>query len=182
LLISLSEVKPQLKGSLQERYVVVRGEDAVKIRQMGYYGELDERGSVLLDPVEAAYLLEKGVLKVEVDGNPLDFSSFVSHMLKRDSKFWLKFLIYSDLKRRGYTVKPGFSAGEVEFRLYRRGAEAGREGAKYIVFGVAEGTPIDLRTLIDKAREARSLRKELITAIVDSQGEVCYYSVTLSEL
>jgi len=70
----------------------------------------------------------------------------------------------------------------VELRLYKRGAEAGKEGAKYLVFGVAEGIPIDLRTIIEKAREARNLRKELIIAVIDSQGEVCYYAITLSEL
>lgn len=177
-----SESKPQVKGEIRDRVIIVKGEDAIKIRQIGYYGELDERGNVILDPVEAAYLIERGILTVEAEGKTLNFSDFVSLMLTKNPKFWLRYLIYSDLKKRGYIVKPGFSMDEVEFRLYRRGAEAGREGAKYIVFGVVEGEPIDLRTLIEKAREARNLRKELITAIIDAQGEVCYYSVTLSEL
>jgi len=181
-LITLSNSKPQIKGEVREKFVIVKGEDAIRVRQLGYYGEVDERGNVVLDPVEAAYLLERGLLTVEVEGKPLSFSEFTSLMLNRNPKFWLRYLIYSDLKKRGYIVKPGFSTDEVEFRLYRRGAEAGREGAKYIVFGVVEGEPIDLRTLIEKAREARNLRKELITAIIDAQGEVCYYSVTLSEL
>ena len=178
----MSNSKPQIKGEIKEKFVIIKGEDAIKVRQLGYYGEIDERGNVVLDPVEAAYLLERGLLTVEAEGKTLSLSEFTSLMLSKNPKFWLRYLIYSDLKKRGYIVKPGFSMDEVEFRLYRRGAEAGREGAKYIVFGVVEGEPIDLRTLIEKAREARNLRKELITAIIDAQGEVCYYSVTLSEL
>ncbi len=178
----MSNSKPQIKAEVIDRFVVVRGDDAIALRQLGYYGEVGDRGELVLDPVEVAYLLERGSLVVENEGRRLSFSEFSSLMMDKDPKFWLKFLIYSDLKRRGYTVKPGFSQNYVELRLYKRGAEAGKEGAKYLVFGVAEGTPIDLRTIIEKAREARNLRKELIIAVIDSQGEVCYYTITLSEL
>ena len=178
----MSTSKPQVKGEMTDRFVVVRGNDAVALRQLGYYGEVGDRGELMLDPVEAAYLLERGLLVIESEGRQLSFSEFSSVMMDRDPKFWLRYLIYSDLKRRGYTVKPGFSKDYVELRLYKRGAEVGKEGAKYLVFGVAEGTPIDLRTIIEKAREARNLRKELIIAVIDSQGEVCYYTITLSEL
>jgi len=179
---SLSTSKPQIKGEVVDRFVVVRGDDAIALRQLGYYGEVGDRGEVVLDPVEAAYLLERDLLVVESEGKRLGFPEFSSLMMSKDTKFWLRYLIYSDLRRRGYTVKPGFSQNHVELRLYKRGAEAGKEGAKYLVFGVAEGTPIDLRTIIEKAREARNLRKELIIAVIDSQGEVCYYTITLSEL
>lgn len=178
----MSAPKPQIKGELADRFVVVRGDDAIVLRQLGYYGEVGDRGELILDPVEAAYLLEHGSLIVESEGRQLSFPEFSSLMMEKDPKFWLKYLIYSDLKRRGYIVKPGFSQNYVELRLYKRGAEIGKEGAKYLVFGVSEGTPIDLRTIIEKAREARSLRKELIIAVLDSQGEACYYTITLSEL
>jgi len=178
----LIAIKAQIKGEIVNRSVVVKGDDAVALRQLGYYGEVDDKGDIVLDPIEAAYLLERGFLKVEVGKRPLSYPEFSGLMISMDPKFWLKYLVYSDLKRRGYTVKPGFSKDQVEFRLYRRGAELGREGAKYLVFGVVEGQLIDLRTIIDKAREARNLRKELIIAIIDSQGEVCYYSITLSDL
>ncbi|MDI9620129.1 MAG: tRNA-intron lyase [Candidatus Nezhaarchaeota archaeon] len=173
--------KPTIRCEVGER-LTVKGEEAVKLRELGYYGEVDEKGNVVLDPVEAAYLLEKGALSLDFQGKSLDFHEFTQLMLMRNPIFWYRYLVYSDLKRRGYTVKPGFSTSDVEFRLYRRGVEIGREGAKYIVFGVVEGKPIDLRSLIEKAREARNLRKELVTAIVDAQGEVCYYSVALSDL
>lgn len=174
--------RPTIRGEASDRFVIVKGENAIALRQLGHYGEVNEKGDVLLDPVETAYLIEKGVLTVEAEGKSISLSDFSSLMSNKDPKFWLRYLIYSDLKRRGYTVKPGFSQEQVEFRLYRRGAEVGREGAKYLVLGVVEGEPIDLRTIIDKAREARNLRKELIIAVIDSQGEVCYYTVTLSEL
>lgn len=178
----MTTTKTQIKGEIVNRSIVVRSNDATALRQLGYYGEVDEKGNIILDPVEAAYLLERGILSIEVEGKFLSYLDFSNLMISLDPKFWLKYLIYSDLKRRGYTVKSGFSKDQVEFRLYRRGVEIGREGAKYLVFGVVEGEPIDLRTIIDKAREARNLRKELIIAIIDSQGEVCYYSITLSDL
>ncbi|RLE50203.1 MAG: tRNA-intron lyase [Candidatus Methanomethylicota archaeon] len=169
------------KGKLKETKVIVEGVDAIKLWNYGYYGEF-RNGILELSAFEALYLVNRGKLKVFNDCNEeLNFSSLLNFFLKIDHNIWIKYLIYSDLRKRGYIVKPGFGT-KISFRVYRRGAEIGKEPAKYLVYGIVEGKPIELSELSEMVKEARSTRKELILAIVDRQGEVTYYDVTCVRL
>ncbi|MCS7386483.1 MAG: tRNA-intron lyase [Candidatus Methanomethylicota archaeon] len=167
-------------GELEGLRVVVRGEDAVKLWNYGFYGEFRE-GVLVVSAPEALFLVKQGKLRVFLGEVELDFKALLNHFLKLDSDIWVKYLIFSDLRRRGYIVKPGFGSG-ISFRVYRRGAVMGKEPAKYLVYGAVEGKPIELSSLSRMIREARSARKDLILAIVDRQGEVTYYDVTLVTL
>ena len=50
----------------------------------------------------------------------LDFSNFLQILLKQDVSVFTKFLIYRDLRTRGYIAKEGFGFGN-DFRVYERG-------------------------------------------------------------
>lgn len=164
------------KGFVRASSVVVMGEDASRLWSSGYYGEFRD-DCLVLASFEALYLVERGRLAVYDDGNCLGFRELLSYFLRNDPNIWIKYLIYSDLRRRGYVVKAGFG-GKISFRVYRRGAAVGKEPAKYLVYGAVEGKPIELSLLSEMVREARSARKDLILAIVDRQGEVTYYDVS----
>lgn len=169
-------VEAPLKGRIENSNVIVLGDDAIKLWNSGFYGELRD-GELILTSFEALFLVEGGRLAVYDGDRALSFQDLLHYFLRYDSDVWIKYLIYSDLRRRGYVVKPGFGGG-VSFRVYRRGAIIGREPAKYLVYGFVEGKPIELKCLSEIIREARSARKDLILAIVDRQGEVTYYDVT----
>lgn len=158
-------------------FLVKKRDEAKALHDAGHFGEYTKDGELWLTDVEGLYLLEKGRIKVENSkGSALSFDEAVKALASKDPQLWVKYLVYSDLRRRGSVVKPGFKKG-AEFRVYKRGAEAGKEEAKYIVHGITEGNILDLQELLKLLREARNLRKELVLAIVDRQGEVAYYSV-----
>ncbi|MCD6409544.1 MAG: tRNA-intron lyase [Candidatus Verstraetearchaeota archaeon] len=162
---------------IEDTEVSLTGVAAEKIYQGGKYGEL-EKGKLKLMPVEALYLVKQGKLKVvDPEGVPLDFQELVSRFSEKDPLIWARFLIYQDLRRRGYTVKAGYGKGAV-FRVYRRGAKIGSEPARYLVFGVAEGETFDVAFLAKIADEARSSQKDLILAVIDRQGDITYYDVS----
>ena len=72
------------------------------------------------------------VLKSKKDD--LDFDSLTELVLKYDKDILTRFLIYRDLRSRGYIAKEGFGFG-VDFRVYERG-EFEKKPSKYIVFGM----------------------------------------------
>jgi len=171
-------VKVVMRGA---ELVAEGGEEAERLHTSSHYGEY-VGGRLRLTMAEALYLLERGRVEVFDElGNRLSFEDLAKRATSKDPKAWLKYLVYSDLRRRGYVVKEGFSE-RVEFRVYRRGAEVGEEGAKFLVYGVAEGEPLDIDRLHEMVKSARLLRKEPVLAIVNSQGEVCYYEVSLVSL
>jgi tRNA-intron endonuclease len=175
--MSGEERKPLKVVAAEAGFLVEDEEGAKELHSTSYYGEY-VAGRLRLTAIEAIHLLERGrVVVFDEGGRQLSFEELVKMAVSRDPEAWLKYLVYSDLRRRGYVVKEGFS-DRVEFRVYRKGAEVGSEGAKFLVYGVAEGEALDLDRLYCIVKSARALKKEPVLAIVDGHGEVCYYEVS----
>mgnify|MGYP000052905476 FL=1 len=173
--MSTEKVKAVIK---EDRVIIDDFRRADEIHRNGFYGEFDEKGRLILEPVEALYLVERGRLEVmDSQGRSFDFTELVRYFSKRDKDLWVKYTIYHDLRRRGYIVKPGFSR-RVEFRVYERGSNPDREVARYLVCGVVEGIRVDFRDLARMVEDARRAKKELILAVMDRQGDIAYYAVT----
>ena len=123
------------EGYLMDGKVVVPDEEcSAELAKKGY-GSRGPKGLVL-EPWEALYLLEKGKLKVlkGPEGQALDFQELLRVLKTKDEWIWVKYLIYRDLRERGYVVKKGFGRG-VAFRLYGRG-EYGRKTARFLVLSL----------------------------------------------
>jgi len=141
------------------------------------YGRLED-GRLILSPVEALYLASEGRVEVvDENGSNLTIDQLLSRFLSYDPDVWVKYLVYRDLRSRGYVVKDGVGLG-CDFRVYRKGGY-GREAAKYLVFALPEGRSYKLSELESIASETRRLGKELILAIIDRRGDIVYYSLNL---
>lgn len=156
---------------------LISGPDADRIYQQGYFGEL-EKGKLSLFDVEILFLLEREkILLVDEAGSPLTFPVFTQRLAMEDGDIWLRYLLYSDLRRRGYIVKPGYGP-RLEFRVYQRGAIVGKEPAKFLVYGLAEGKAFAISELVSVSSSAKLSKKDLILAVIDRQGEITYYDTS----
>ena len=93
-----------------------------------------EDNDYLLETYEALYLLYLNKLVI-TNGRIDNFASLLKHVLSIDKEIVTRFLVYRDLRSRGYVVKEGF--GFVDFRVYERG-EYEKKRAKYVVFCINE--------------------------------------------
>lgn len=168
-----------VKAVLDEGRVIVPSQEDASLLYQGGYGTLREKkpGS-FLSSYEALYLLVDERLQVidRKTKDELDFQTLLEKLRAVDAGAWTRYLIYRDLRSRGYVVRDGFGYG-VDFRMYERG-KYGKQAAKYIVFGVCEGTPVPLNGLAEVLRFVQGMKKELLLAVVDRRGEVVYYSVS----
>jgi len=155
---------------------VVLSEGIENLNSRGYGRKTD--GKLILATYEALYLLDKGIMEVlkEKTGNKLSFQDLLQQFRRIDKNIWVKFLIYRDLRNRGYVVREGFGLG-LDFRLYDR-RDYGKEPAKNIVFGILEGKPVSVKELSEVLRKTQNLKKRLILAVVNRRGEVVYYSLS----
>jgi len=94
---------------------------------------------------------------------------------KNKSDVLTQFLIYRDLRTRGYVVKDGFGFGS-DFRVYERG-HFGEKGAKFLIFGLNEGQQEKIGHLQKKIQEITQMGKEPIIAVIERRGEVIYYKI-----
>jgi len=164
-----------VQGSLSKKGLVIvpdkRSQD--QLRNKGY-GDLEELNYVL-KPYEVLYLIHTGRLKVFKKKQTFDFDSLLTLFLKFDKEILTKFLIYRDLRSRGYVAKEGFGFG-ADFRVYERGMYE-RKIAKYVVFGINEGTNTRISTFSKVIRDIRAMGKEGIVAVVERRGEIIYYKL-----
>jgi tRNA-intron endonuclease len=171
---SVSELKSI--GVLTERGVRIAEKSSIDALSQRGYG-MSENDVFMLAFYEALYLLDKEMLEVKDEsGTEVDFQSFLQYYKATNENAWVKYLVYRDLRSRGYVVREGFGAG-IDFRIYRRGTY-GKDTASYLVLGTQEGKPLSIEDLTNALHHCQSQKKELILAVMNRRGEIVYYSVS----
>ena len=103
----------------------------------------------------------------------IDFDTLVKKARKQEPNFWIRYVVYRDMRNRGYIVKTALKFG-ADFRVYDRGVKPGEDHAKWIVYPVHEGSQFSWFELSAKNRVAHSTRKRLLLAVVDVEDDVTY--------
>lgn len=169
------EEKEKIRCVVTEGGVQVSSEEAVEGLQTRGYGVLEE-GTLTLTFYESLFLVSKDLLEVaDEKGQVFEFSELLKCYRSVDDNAWVRFLIYRDLRSRGYVAREGFGIG-IDFRVYERG-EYGKATAKYLVFGVQEGQPVSVGDLAQALQSVQSLKKNLVLAVINRRGETVYYSL-----
>lgn len=161
-----------MQGELSGEKVIV-AESEADILAKGY-GRKRDRLELSLE--EAAFLLETGriVIKDEKEKElELSLEDFLKHALGIAPKFGVRYIVYKDLKERGYVVQPG----GVDFWLYPRGAKPGEKPARYFIRILSEREFLSLKELDALLISAHNMRKEPIIAVVDEESDITYYAV-----
>lgn len=125
--------------------------------------------------IEALLLIERGIFVVKaINGKDMDFDTFLKEAIKVEPNFWIRYCVYSDLRKRGYIVKTALKFG-ADFRVYDRGVKPGEDHAKWVVFPVSETATMTWFEFAAKNRVAHSTKKRLLLAIVDAEAQVTFY-------
>jgi tRNA-intron endonuclease, archaea type len=152
---------------------VNENKDKDQLRNKGF-GEIFNQ-EFILSGLETLYLLSNNKIKL-VGKREYDFSSLLKMLLKKDKKILTKYLIYRDLRSKGYVVKEGFGFG-IDFRIYERG-DYGKRPSKYVSIGINEGINIKSKDFVDMIDQIENMGKDTVIAVIERRGEVIYYKTT----
>jgi len=170
------DVEREGQGVLQGKKVIVSSQSDADSLAQGGYGVKAEKTKLALTLPEALHLVAEKRLKVLADDVEVEFPELLRKARSEDPEVWAKYILYRDLRSRGYVVREG-SIGEMGFRVYERGAYP-KKAAKYVVFPIWERNPVALSRLSEVLRSAEAAKKKLIIAVIDRHGEIVYYSLT----
>ena len=168
-----SEFKAQ--GALAEKGVEVTDRSSIDALSQRGYGTA-EKDVLTLAFYEAMYLLDKQMLSVKDKKSEVDFQSLLQAYEATDENAWMHYLVYRDLRSRGYVVREGFGAA-IDFRIYERGTY-GKDAAASLVLSTQEGQPLPIEDLANALGQTQSLKKDLVLAVMNRRGEIVYYSVS----
>jgi len=169
----------KVRGLLSEKGVIVAATENFDSLTSRGYGTLENK-EMALSFYEALFLQSKGMLDIfrGRTKKALDFQGLLHLFELVEKNVWMKYLVYRDLRSRGYVVREGFGL-EIDFRVYERG-EYGKATAPYLVLGVQEGKPVAAKEFANVLKHVQGLKKTLVLAVVNRRGEIVYY--TLSRL
>ena len=164
-------VEARLAGSGKVLVDETRFQDELRTKGFGE----KEDAEYVLKAYEALYLMntKRLVLKGRKE---MTFDSLFDMLVKYDRNIMTKFLVYRDLRSRGYVAKEGFGFGN-DFRVYERG-EYEKKPAKYVIFGINEGTNVTARGFLQAIEQIEKMGKEAVVAVIERRGEVIYYKAS----
>jgi tRNA-intron endonuclease len=161
-----------------KRIVVPAQNEANSLYQDGYGSLLKERRLLMLQPFEALYLMERMKIAVidERSREKVVFRNLLWKFSAEDPLIWTRFIVFRDLRSRGFVAKKGPGLG-VDFLVYERGSY-GKKIPRYLVYTIWEGTQESVDNLGGVLAVAKKKDKILRLAVVDRRGEIVYYTVS----
>ena len=174
----LPKIKEPVTALLARELVVAESNDASReLYDKTRYGEPIDNKKFQYSLIEALYLMERGkFIIVDDKDKKVDFDDFVKKARKIEPNFWVRYVVFKDLRRRGYIVKTALKFG-ADFRVYDRGIKPGEDHARWIVYPVHETGVQSWYEFAAKNRVAHSTRKRLLIGIVDAENDCTFYEI-----
>ncbi len=157
--------------------VKVRAPDeASSIYAKGFFGTLGSDGSLSLDPFEAVYLSEMDRLEVRNGRRArIPWPTIFRRAAKGHAGFAVRYLVYRDLRQRGYVVRRG--PPPIGFAVLPRGGTLNKTPSRFWVEALSEREPFDLGRLCALADRGLAARKTVWLGVVDEESDLTYYRV-----
>ncbi|WP_096395289.1 tRNA-intron lyase [Halorubrum trapanicum] len=167
----------QPTGHLRGDAVRVGGDARQRFYDARGYGRPLDGNEIALSRVEAAHLLFRGDLSgIELDdeSDPVDFEHFFVASAAAADRFAVRFLVYSDLRDRGFYLSPARDpwpggsdapSDAVDFVAYERGETPDTGNVKYPIQVVGERESVATAGLAGRT-----------LAVVDEESDITYFA------
>ncbi len=131
---------------------------------------------------EALFLVKQNKMEIlDSKNKPLSKETLLKKFKNIDKRFLNKFLVFQDLRKKGYILKSALKFG-ADFRVYDKGNKIKKNHAKWILFTASENENIKMHDFTSKNRVAHSTKKNLLLAIIDEEGSPSYFEVSWKKL
>ena len=165
-------------AKLNKKYSLIEDKNANDIYSQGWFGHFSKGNNLKLDSFETVLLLERRKIEVIDDQNQsVELEKVVAYFSEFEPDFLIHYILYKDLRSRGYVVKKE-SLDNQYFELYERGATPNKAKHLALVIPMVEGVLFEIDDIDQIVSETKKIGKQLIFAVVDSLGDVSYYSVS----
>ncbi len=162
------------KSLLVQNKVIVEGKKTADQLTSKGYGERKGK-QLVLDLREGLYLLEgKKIELVNEKGKKISPRKLLEYAQGREARFYSKYVVYKNLRERGYCAKTGFKFG-FDFRVYPRGKKMGEAHTQWVVKVFTQDERTGMIPYSRMVRLSQNIRAKLLIAVVDSEDEINYY-------
>lgn len=148
-------------------------EEAFSLYEKSSFGE-KKADKIEYSAPEAIFLLELKKISIFKNRKSISHEQLIKILKKKDKRIELKYIIFKDLRKKGYIVKTALKYG-ADFRVYDKGYKPSEAHARWILFATKEHAILSWQDFVAKNRIAHSVKKNLLIAIVDEESDISYY-------
>ena len=161
------------------KVIVIDNELKSFLRSKGFGEEEGTRQNLSL--IEALFLMEMGKMNVSDGKRNLKFQDLIKKGNEIEENFYSKYLVYKDLRERGFLVRTGLKFGS-DFRVYSKGKTIKSGHSDYLIQVVPEEYRCSFPDIARSVRLSQNVNKDMIYAIVDEEGDITYYRINRMKL
>lgn len=165
-----------------DRAIIWNPEDGHKLYTCGFFGKpmgiakpkfhIKYNVPYELSLYEVLYLKEKGIIRVtDTNGGELSIEDIKRIAEANYNDFEAKYLVYRDLRERGFVVRSGLKFGS-DFSVYKYGP--GIDHAPFLVTVYSKDTRLLGIDIIRAGRLATSVRKKFVIAMIINGKKIKY--------
>ncbi len=152
----------------RDNIIVESDEDIINSLVEHGIGEKVDNRKIKVTRIELAYLATR--FKIFHNNRELDIKDIV-----RSIDNMLKFIVYLDLRKRGYDVKITPQNSSIDLLVWEKGKRPINTQPKYGVKIVTEGLGIKVLDLSSILKYCESMGLQLVLALISNDGIVTYY-------
>ncbi len=154
---------------------------ASQLYNKGSHGVPETGGGLRLSLLEAAYLVDADRLEVQgADGEPVSLEDLAAAGGAGDPAFEVRYLIYRDMRERGYLARPSTTPG-VDFDIYPRGGSPKDEVSEWLL-AVSERASFETAPFLGMLHRAETFGRRVLIGVVDEEGDVTHYRAHLQSM
>ncbi len=163
----------QIIGELKnDKILISEPKEIGRLFNKSHFGKTLAENKLQLDLLEGVFLLDEKKIKIFSNKKEIDFKNLVIIATENIKRFEIKYLVFKDLRKRGNAVK---LLNEIKADLYDF-------NEKFYVSIFSERDILSIGQTRKTLKETCEKNKELWYAIVDEEGDITYYKVSLTNL
>jgi tRNA-intron endonuclease, archaea type len=158
-------------AELIENKIIIENNTLKSILIQKGFGEKNEK-ELVLDLYEGLYLLENKKIIIK----KITKKEIMQIGLKYDKNFYSKYLVYNELRTKGYCIKTGLKFG-FDFRIYPKGKIMGQSHSEFGLNVLKESEKLSMTQISRLTRLSGNIHIKMIIAIVDNENSINYYEI-----
>lgn len=163
-------------------FLVKKSQDASRLYSKSHLGKILPGNQLRLDILEGLFLLGEGKLVVYQNKKKLDFHSLLVIAAKKIPEFEIKYLVFRDLRKRGYPIQLDDQTDHIHFHIYKMKTADHNDEQPHFISAFSERDILDIDETKTLIRSIEKRNSTLWFIIVDEEGDLTYYDVSLQNL
>jgi len=161
---------------VKDKVIINNAKDASRLYNKSRVGKPLSNNKLEIDLIEAVFLSEEEKIQIFQKNKKITFQKIVDFAAKKITNFLTKYLIYKDIRSRGYAIKMHTQNKDITFINVERKNNPSEK--QFFLSTFSERNCFDIKETFRLIEYSNKSNKFLWYAILDEEGDITYYDIS----